>query len=626
MTRTRVSSSSSNNSPTSAAQACAQQSDFSQIAYSPKGVLGWLERSDRTNQQTQLVCQEEGQLRQLSAPGVSVGSRVHEYGGRAWCWGANCVYYVEQASQQLFRADLDTDKLEQLTDHLNQRFMEPLWHQPTNSLIFIWELHSAIEVENRIGRLDLETGEIVTLQAGNDFYSGLTLSPQQDRLAWVTWNHPSLPWTDTQIYCAELTDEGLSNTRAIPREQADSESMVMPSFSADGQLCFVSDHSGYWSIYSRDELSNRTTPLSREQIDHISSPWQSGIRQYEKTSDALIRFEYSATGVELFIGEQRLALPGYNHFRELSYHQGLLAVIAAGPAEALQLLEIDIIGARPKRLTPPHREDIERTCLPKLIEFEVNGHQVHGYYYAASNTVNQRPTLAEPPPLLITLHGGPTSSTYPIFNLAIQYWCNQGFALFDLNYRGSSNSGRHYRFALKKSWGKTDVEDIEHAIKHLIDLGLAQAGKVFIRGRSSGGFSALLALAKSDKIAAGTSYFGVMDPETLKQSTHKFESHYLDWLLPEKNYDTPRSLIDKIRSPVLFLQGMRDSVVTPDQTQRMVNALEQRGVDVTAKYFSDEGHGFRKLENQISALETELAFYRRVIDSNPGNETRTIEG
>ena len=620
-----MSSSSSNTSPISATQACGQQSEYSQIAYSQTGVLGWLEHSERTNQQTQLLCQIEGQFRLLSAPSVSVGSRVHEYGGRAWCWGDNCVYYVEQASQQLFCTDLLSGKVEQVTHHRNQRFMEPLWHQSTNSLIFIWELHSTTEVENRIGRLNLETGEIVTLHAGNDFYSGLALSPQQDQIAWVTWNHPDLPWTDTQIYCATLGGDGLSDLRLVPQERAEGESMAMPSFTAEDQLCFVSDRQGYWSVYSHNREDDRATPISREDIDHISSPWQTGLRQYAQTADALIRFEYSATGVELCIGEQRLALPGYNHFRELSYHQGLLAVIAAGPAKSPQLLEIDIARAKPKRITPP-REDAERASSPKLIEFEANGHQVHGYYFAASNTGKQRTGPAETPPLLITLHGGPTSSTYPIFNPAIQYWCDQGFALFDLNYRGSSNSGRDYRFALKKSWGKTEVEDIEQAIEHLIKQGLAQAGKVFIRGRSSGGLSALLALAKSDKIAAATSYFGVMDPATLKRSTHKFESHYLDWLLPDKNYDTPLSLIDKIRSPVLFLQGMRDSVVTPDQTQLMVNALQQRGVDVTAKYFSDEGHGFRKLENQISALETELAFYRRVIDSNPSHETRTIEG
>ena len=506
--------------------------------------------------------------------------------------------------------------------------MEPLWHQPTGSLIFIWELHSKTGVENRIGRLDLNSGELETLQSGNDFYSGLSLNSRQDRLAWVTWNHPNLPWTDTQIFCATIDQQGLSDISAAPRKRDGGDSMAMPSFSPTGRLGFVSDRDGYWRVYSQDEGSREATPISRPAIDQISSPWQSGMTQYIQTDTKLINFEYSPSGVDLCVDGERLELAGFNHFRELSYRKGALALIAAGPSEPAQILEINIdaLQSTPNRIISASNTT-KLNSEPQLIEFQVAEQRIHGYYYAACNQDCQTKQRSEPPPLLITLHGGPTSSTYPIFNPAIEYWCSQGFALFDLNYRGSSNSGRNYRFALKNSWGKTEVEDIEKAIEHLIGQGLAQAGKVFIRGRSSGGFSALLALARSDKIAAAASYFGVMDPETLKQSTHKFESHYLDWLLPaQENYDTPLSLSDKIRAPVLFLQGMRDTVVTPDQTQLMVEALQQRGVDVAAKYFNDEGHGFRKLENQICALETELAFYRRVIDSIPGNETRTIEG
>lgn len=612
-----MSSSNSNTIPISANQACAQQSEYSQIAYSSTGVLGWLERSERTSQQTQLVCQFEGQLRQLSAPDVSVGSRVHEYGGRAWCWGEQCVYYVEQSSQQLFCADLTSGKVSQLTHQPNQRFIEPLWHQPTDSLIFIWELHSATGVENRIGRLMLQTGEIETLQSGNDFYSGLSLNAQQHRIAWVTWNHPSLPWTDTQIFFATLGSDGLSNISSVAREQAEGESMAMPLFAGGTQLCFVSDRQGYWSIYSQDMEGNSAIRISPTERDNISSPWQSGIQQYEQSIDGLIRFDYSAEGTELFVGKDRLELTGFNHFRELSYYSGRLAVVAAGPQKPLQVLEFKLDASRSTRLTPAEAV-ADPISLPQLIDFQVAEQKVHGYYYAASNQ-SRGTEPDDPPPLLITLHGGPTSSTYPIFNPTIQYWCSQGFAVFDLNYRGSSNSGRSYRFALQKSWGVTEIEDISRAVEHLIELGMAQVGKVFIRGRSSGGFSALLALAKSDKITAATSYFGVMDPETLRQSTHKFESHYLDWLLPEQNnYDTPLSAIDKIRGPVLFLQGMKDRIVTPDQTQLMVKALQQRRVNVTTQYFNDEGHGFRKLDNQISALETELEFYRRILDGCQG--------
>ena len=602
-----MSSSNSDNPKLSAAQACNQQNEYSQLRYSPDGVLGWLERSDRTENRAQLVCEFNNSIKIISAPGISVGSRVHEYGGRAWCWGNKVVFYVERNSQQLFQTDLQSGKVSQLTFDPSLRIMEPLWHSDSNSVIFVMERHQASCVVNEIGRLRLASGEIDTLVSGDDFYSGLALNSYGSKLAWVGWNHPNLPWTSTRLYQATLTLSGLADIHSIAGSEGD-ESILMPSYSKADELLYVSDRCGFWTLYrSGIEGEELLTSGAR---DITSSPWQSGIIQYGfDQNNNLINLEFSSAGVNLNINSSVVELSGINHFRELACSGVEIALICAGPRQAPHIVKLSVQQDgntwTKSELTPipPNKNYVS---LPELVEFQSGSTQVHGYYYSPWQQ------HSEAAPLILTLHGGPTSSTYPILNPAIQFWCSQGFAVFDLNYRGSSNSGRNYRNLLKHNWGVVEVEDIDQAINHLIDIEKATIGKIFIRGRSSGGYSALLAVAQTNHFSAATSYFGVTNPDQLKTTTHKFESHYLDWLLPQRDsLNTPYKLIDKIETPILFLQGGKDAVVTPDQTSTMYRALETRGVETEVLYFENEGHGFQSRDNQAKALEAELAYYQR---------------
>ncbi|MBN7140265.1 alpha/beta hydrolase family protein, partial [Ectopseudomonas oleovorans] len=236
----------------------------------------------------------------------------------------------------------------------------------------------------------------------------------------------------------------------------------------------------------------------------------------------------------------------------------------------------------------------------------------HGFFYAP------RPAAGRPP-LVIFLHGGPTSASYPVFDPRIAFWTLRGYAVLDLNYRGSSGYGRAYRLCLAGQWGELEVEDIRAAIDSLASNDSIDPQRVFVRGGSAGGFSALRALVELPQLRGGASLYGVSDPLALRRVTHKFEADYLDWLIGDPEQDaeryrerTPLLQAERIKVPVIFFQGALDSVVVPSQTESMVEALRKRGLPVEYYLFAEERHGFRQAANLAEALRAEHAFYLRL--------------
>lgn len=222
--------------------------------------------------------------------------------------------------------------------------------------------------------------------------------------------------------------------------------------------------------------------------------------------------------------------------------------------------------------------------------------------------------------MLVFLHGGPTSACYPVFDPRIQFWTQRGFAVVDLNYRGSSGYGRAYRLRLQGAWGEVEVEDAVAAVQHLAEHGLVDPSRVFIRGASAGGYTALCALAFTQVFRGGASLYGVSDPLSLRRVTHKFEARYLDWLIGDPQQDaaryqtrTPLLHAERIQAPLIFFQGVLDRVVLPEQTAQMVAMLQRKGIEVECHVYEDERHGFRQAVNLADVLDAELAFYRRLL-------------
>jgi dipeptidyl aminopeptidase/acylaminoacyl peptidase len=265
------------------------------------------------------------------------------------------------------------------------------------------------------------------------------------------------------------------------------------------------------------------------------------------------------------------------------------------------------------------------------IEFPTaGGLTAHAFYYPPTNPEYSAPD-GEKPPLVVKVHGGPTSHSKPELSMPTQYWTSRGFALLDVNHGGSSGFGRAFRERLNGNWGVVDVGDVVAAVKHLVEKGRVDANRAAIRGGSAGGFTVLAALAFHNVFKAGANYYGVSDLEALARDTHKFESRYLDRLvapLPQGRaiYEerAPIRHLDGFSAPLITFQGTEDKVVPPSQSRTIVAALKAKGVPVAYIEFEGEQHGFRKAETIVRSLEAELVFYGQVFGFTPAGPLESV--
>jgi dipeptidyl aminopeptidase/acylaminoacyl peptidase len=261
----------------------------------------------------------------------------------------------------------------------------------------------------------------------------------------------------------------------------------------------------------------------------------------------------------------------------------------------------------------------------------MDGEEAHAYYYPPQHPAYVGPQ-SEKPPLLVRSHGGPTSNTEATLSLKTQYWTSRGFAVLDVDYRGSSGYGRAYRQRLYGQWGVIDVSDCIDGARYLVEQNLVDGNRLAVRGGSAGGFTTLCALAFHDFFDAGASHFGVSDLEALARETHKFESRYLDNLVgpfPEERdryiARSPLHHAANLSCPVIFFQGAEDRVVPPAQAEAMVGALHERGVPVAYLLYPGEQHGFRRAETMQRTLEAELYFYGQVFGFEPADSIDAVE-
>jgi dipeptidyl aminopeptidase/acylaminoacyl peptidase len=583
--------------PFSAAQAVAAGTDFAELQLGAHGVF-WNEYRPE-DAACRIWHWRDGMAKRLTPDGFSVRSRVYEYGGGAFCLTPDGVVFVNEADQQMYRQALDGEPVALTSTDCRY-----------GDLQFAAGRVLAVEEQqdrHRLVAIELATGTRKVLAEGADFYASPTLSPDGQRLAWIEWSRPHQPWSSTRLMVAE---GDFSAPRCIAGEQIE-ESIQQPRFNADGRLYCLTDRSGYWQPWV--ETSDGLHALPSAEADHAPAPWQLGGCTWLPVGDQFLAswsedgFGRLALGNEDFSGD-------YSRFRHLATDQQFIYCIAASPTSPSAVIAIDRVSPAVKILAGGVAPlPAERISRPQTLRYPSGSGEAHGFFYPAMSGEAK-------PPLVVFIHGGPTSACYPILDPRIQYWTQRGFAVADLNYRGSSGYGREYRQALHLRWGEVDVEDACAVVSYLADQGLIDGDRAFIRGGSAGGYTTLCALAFRQVFRAGASLYGVSDPVALARATHKFEGDYLDWLIGDPEGDaeryaarTPLLHADNIRVPVIFFQGELDAVVVPQQTRDMVAALEHNGIPVEAHYYPDERHGFRRAANQAHALEQEWTFYRRVM-------------
>lgn len=624
-----------------AGQAAAASADFAELHAAHGGLL-WV-AFDPQQARCGLFFWRDGQARELTPPAYSVRSRVYEYGGGACCATQQGAAFVNESDQQIYLIDfLGTQDHGgahsapyALSQRLHCRYGElsfvPVWQ----ALLALEESREGEAVVHRLVRIDLDGGREV-LAEGADFYAGAVASGDGRQLAWIEWDRPSLPWVATRL-CRR---EAGGAVRVLAGGQAD-QALQQPRFDEDGRLWVLSDRAGWWQPCCVDDEDGGAYGLGgpASPYDHAAAPWQLGGCSYLLLAGGemlLSRFE-QGFGVLLDVGcavrtidtgaegravhglggsaspyERRLA-QDYSRFRALTADAEHYYCIAAAPDRLPAVLAIARVSGAVTVLAGGEQPlDARHLSRPQPFDCAVGeGERCHGFFYP--------PLEASAPPLLIFLHGGPTSACYPVFDPRIAFWTLRGYAVFDLNYRGSSGYGRAYRLRLAGQWGALEVEDIRAAVARLAGEGAIDPARVFVRGASAGGYSALCALIGGG-FAGGASLYGVSDPLALRRVTHKFEADYLDWLIGDPQRDaaryqarTPLLHAGKINVPVIFFQGGLDAVVLPTQTEAMVAALRGRGVAVEYRLYADERHGFRQAAHLADALTAELEFYQRVL-------------
>lgn len=598
----------------SAAQGCR---DYAELRASRDGVF-WSE-FDPQQGHTRLWQGGIGlRPRCLTLPGFSLRSRVYEYGGGAFCLGQGEVLFVNEADQQVYRQGLSCTEPQRVSQADDCRYGDLHYNARRQLLLAVEEQRLREQVVHRLVAFDLRAGGRRVLQQGADFYAAPVMCEDGTRLAWVEWMRPGQPWLATCLKQADT--DALSEVRTLAGAAGD-EAVLQPSFDRQGRLWAVSDRHGYWRPYC---LDGGLQPLRGIPHDHATAPWQLGASHYRVADEGLWLMRLQEGFGHLLYrdqaGREQRVAHDFERFRQLAMDDTHVYVIAAAACKPSSILAIERGSGQVQILAEqPCQLAVAEVSRPQAFSYATSGAETaHGFFYPPCNPGYLAQGEKRAPPVLLFLHGGPTSACYPVFDPRIQFWTQRGFAVADLNYRGSSGYGRAYRMRLQGNWGVFDVEDACQAVLHLAAQGWVDARRAFIRGASAGGFSTLCALAFQRVFRAGTSLYGVSNPLDLRKMTHKFEADYLDWLIGDPRLHaqryaerTPLFHVEHIQAPLLFIQGANDPVVVPQQTRAMVERLEQRGRPVEYLEFADEGHGFRQQDNLALALQRELAFYQR---------------
>ena len=570
-----------------------------------------------------------GAVEEVVAAPYSVRTRVHEYGGGAFAVAGDLVIFANDADQRLYRIDTSRPtpwQAEVLTPTQGLRYADLQIDRRLGRVICVAErARTGGEPENFLASVSLASGEVSVLASGADFYAFPRFDPAGNRLAFLCWNHPAMPWDACELHVADIGADGSLAPAAKVAGGAD-ESIFQPAWSPTGVLHFTSDRSGFANLY-RTNADGTQACLCSAEAEFATPLWVFGLSTYAWLDGETIVCIFQKSGfwhlatLATQTGQLDTVATDLTDLGSVSAHDGRALFVGGSAATAPALYSL---SARSREVQLFHRSSpapvaAAAIAQPRAISYPTSdGATAHGLFYLPQNP-DCEASAAERPPLLVICHGGPTGSTSTSLSLTIQFWASRGFAVLDVNYRGSTGYGRAYRKALDGQWGIVDVQDCVAGAQMLAAQGLVDGKRMAIRGSSAGGFTVLCALAFHHTFAAGASYYGVSDLEALAQDTHKFESRYLDSLVgpyPERRdlyrARSPIHAAERLSCPVIFFQGLQDRVVPPAQAENMVAALRSRGLAAPLVTFPDEQHGFRRKETIVRALGDELAFYREV--------------
>ncbi len=658
----------------------------------------WAESRPEEGGRSAVMRHSGGVTAEITPGDAYVRTLVHEYGGAAWWADRGVLYYVDLSDQRLRKLVPGGEPLlltpEPQTPR-GLRYADGRVSPDGRWFVCVRERHPGSEADaghepvNEIVAVATDgSGAVSTLWQGSDFVSSPRISPDGSKLAWITWDHPDMPWDSTVLRVHGLGDGRLGDELAAVGNG--DEAWAEPDWTPDGRLWACSDRNEWWNLYeislgaagsgtAEDGDAGDTGEAGRAEATitevvggpfEIATPaWVFGMQRWARSGGSAVAVAALATGDEILIDGATFATvdtsiaslracpggvvyagSGFGSETEVVRlrfgERGIeRQVISSGrdlPVPTGLLIEPEAITfpTGPPEPSGPPDEATGSSGRPgspgagPAVGSEAPAAQApvaHGLYYPPTNPAYCGPP-GERPPLLVLAHGGPTAAARRMLQLGILYWTSRGFGVVDVDYRGSTGYGRSYRRALQGAWGVADTEDCVAAARFLVARGDADADRLAIRGGSAGGFTVLSALAFHDVFAVGASRYGVADLEALAADTHKFESRYLDsligpWPADKAVYEqrSPINHLDGFSAPMIVLQGDSDAIVPPNQSEMIVAALQERSVPVCYICFEGEQHGFRKAESVIAALEAELAFFGEILGFEPAGGLPAIE-
>jgi dipeptidyl aminopeptidase/acylaminoacyl peptidase len=586
----------------------------------------WIERRSQEGGRKVIVrCSPEARITDMIPVGFNTRTRVHEYGGGDYVVSEGTIIFSNFSDQRLY-VQRPGSEPKPLTPAADLRYADGVIDRSRNLLFCVREDHTGHgEAISTLVSIDLNgqtAGTIIV--AGNDFYSSPRLSPDGSRLAWLTWNHPNMPWDGTGLWVGKL-NKGGSMGEAVRVAGDVNESIFQPEWSPDNTLYFVSDRTGWWNIYRwQDE---KVEPLCPMDAEFGQPQWVFASALYGFASAGRIVCSYTKNGRDYLVtldtrtkALNTIELP-FTAISQVHTSGDRVVFIGASSNQPTSIVSLNLTTKTLEVLRRSREKAVDAGYLaePRAIEFPTGGGlTAHANFYPPRNRDYTAPAN-EKPPLLVMSHGGPTSASSAALKYAIQYWSSRGIAVLDVNYGGSSGYGREYRLRLKGHWGVVDVDDCVNGARYLVERGDVDGNRIAIRGGSAGGYTTLCALTFRDFFKAGASHYGISDLEALARDTHKFESRYLDSLIgpyPERRdlylERSPIHFTDRLNCPMILFQGLEDKVVPPNQAEKMVEAVRAKRLPVAYLTFEGEQHGFRKAENIKRVLEAELYFYSKV--------------
>jgi len=579
----------------------------------------------------------DGSRREVNPPPLNARTRVHEYGGGSYAVVYGGAVFSNYDDQRLYHAQ-DIGEASALTPQDSTRYADGVFDPYMGRVICIREDHGGPEPVNSIVSVSTLNGGVGDiLVSGNDFYAAPRISADGKMLAYLTWNHPDMPWDAAELWTAELLRDGGVGKQAKVAG-GEGEAVLQPRWSGDHVLHFVSDRwNGWWNIHClRDGKVEALTKIEGE----FGYPlWRLGQSCYDFVNPLFILCAYSKDGIwrlaELDVptGDLSDIQTPYTAISDVRVGGAFGYFIGASSREPSSIVKMNLRNRNIEVLRQATHLEWDDNYLspPEPITFDTaGGARAHGLFYPPLNA-NYKGGDDELPPLIVKVHGGPTSSASAALRLDIQYYTSRGFAVLDVNYRGSSGYGRAYRQSLNTVWGEADVDDVCAGALHLAQAGKVDRNRLAITGGSAGGYTVLAAMTFRDVFAAGSSHFGVSDCEILARETHKFESHYLERLIgpyPQRrdlyHKRSPIHHVENLKRPVIFFQGLEDPIVPPNQAQMMFDALRKKGVPTAYMPFEGEQHGFRRAQNILRALEAELFFFSRIFGFIPADEIEPL--